>query len=637
MSQTHEKAAVSVDFSQPSKGLRPFWNATGYANADLTYVPAFRRMYDYLSSYHNHMKYMRLHNILTLHGQGDRFIEGWNGNRLFEFGNRYNGDDKVVTIAADGNLQYDWSNVDRVYDIIVGHGMKPIAELVYLPTAIRKSAEEFYVPGDYRLYGQVIEAFVRHCMERYGLEEIRTWYFEIWNEPDNKPAWCEDPSTFLAMYDYAEHAVHSVDEKLRIGGPATMQFDEAYVLFERFLRHCDHELNYCTGKFGTRLDFISVHCKGGWKDSFCPSTDIMFSALRRYMDIIEKYPAFRGIEFFNDESDIVWSGNAGISRHSWLNFRNTHYAPGFVCKMVSRYCTEIADSGVNLAIVDSDNSHLQWETELFGGKRSQLTPLCSYPARDVLKKPFFNAYVLLARLGDRRWDARSESPDFGKKFGVLPTARGDVLSVMVWNFEDGMEEDVGARTVTLQLDGLKQGGSLRVAEYRIDALHSNSYTGWRAMGAPGDPTEDQIAALRNTADLELGAPVRDAVPEDGKLTLELELPQHAVSLVLIAPQNGNAPAAVRGLSAQPEQGYRGNKQVFLKWTPSTEPDFLYYRVLRAKNGGEFEIISDRLSLNTATFVDMDVKEGDRCIYCVRAVNLSMMCAASGEEAVAEIC
>ena len=153
------------------------------------------------------------------------------GNRCLEVNNLHNGDDVVVTKDEDGTLRYHWEFVDKVYDILVAHGMRPISELCYLPSSIRKSAEEYYIPENYKVYGQVIQAFVQHCVERYGLDEVRKWYFEIWNEPDNKPKWIQDPSTFLAMYDYAEHAVHSVDSRLRVGGPATMQSDDSYRKF----------------------------------------------------------------------------------------------------------------------------------------------------------------------------------------------------------------------------------------------------------------------------------------------------------------------------------------------------------------------------------------------------------------------
>lgn len=628
-----KNSRIGVDFGAPSVPLPAFWNATGYANADFTYVPVFRRLYEYLTSYSNHMVYMRMHNILSLHGKGDHFFLKWEmdyGNRCLEVNNLHNGDDIVVSMNGDGSLRYDWTYVDKVYDILVEYGMKPISELCYLPSSIRKSAEEYYIPSDYKLYGQVIEAFVQHCVDRYGIDEVLSWYFEIWNEPDNKPKWCADPSTFLAMYDYMEQAVHSVDERLRVGGPATMQNDTSFPLFERFLAHCDHELNFCTGAYGARLDFISVHCKGGRRNSYSASTDIMFDSLKRYTEIIKKFPKFKNTEFFNDESDIVWAGNAGIWESSWLNFRNTHYASGFVCKMVDRYCEEIADDGINLAIADSDNAHLQWERFLFSGNRSQLTPMGSYPTFDILKKPFFNTYVLLSRLGDQRWKPVCENPDYGKKFGVLPTAIDDITAVLVWNFEDGIADDLGERTLQLELSGLKPQKTCRVVEYRIDKTHSNSNTAWHEMGAPQVPSREQAKRLRSAADLETTGPVQEHDLTDGKLSFTLEMPPHSVSLLLIAPAEIAAPAHVENISAEVEAGCDGKPQVFLKWKPSREKTFLHYVISRSKNGGTFEVICDRISQNTATFVDMDIEVGEECVYRIEAVNMSMQHSKSTE-------
>ncbi|MCI8624220.1 MAG: hypothetical protein HFG26_11250 [Provencibacterium sp.] len=634
MNPNSELSTITVNYGTGGAPLRPFWNATGYANADFTYTPAFGRMYDYLSSYAGHMRYMRLHNILTLHGEGDRFLLEWNlpyGNRCFENNNRQNGDDKVVLRREDGSLEYHWEWVDKVYDIIVGHGMAPIVELIYIPSAIRKDEKEFFLPESYRLYGQVIEAFTRHCVERYGLEEVRGWYFEIWNEPDNIPAWRADISSFCALYDYMEHAVHAVDKSLRTGGPATKQFEVAFEMFRRFIEHCAHGVNYCTGGYGARLDFLSVHCKGGWPDSYSPSSNVMFSSLQRYLELLKDYPMYQDTEFLNDESDIVWAGSQGVKEQSWLDFRNTHYAPGFVCKMVSRYCYELLDAGVNLSVADSDNAHLQWERSLFSGNRSQLTPLGEYPTADILKKPFFNAYVLLSRLGDERFPAECGDGGFHQKFGALPTRRGKQLAVLVWNFEDGLTEAVGRRSLRLRLEQTGLAGSCRLIEYRIDARHSNANSAWHDLGAPACPDAGQIAKLRTAADLEPAAEVKALQLEDSPLEIELELPPHAVSLLLLAPENPSAPAPVSGVRAEAEEGFAGNPQVFLKWKPSPEPDFFHYRILRRKNGGEWEVLSDRPSLNTATYVDMDAERGVRYTYRVDALNLSGAVSGAGEE------
>lgn len=103
-----EKSIV-IDVNGKKKSFPHFFQATGYANADYTYTPAVERMYDYLSSYNGHPKYMRLHNIMTLHGKGDYY--------KFEFGSDYgnpippmeNDKDIVVTRDKDGHLVYDWT------------------------------------------------------------------------------------------------------------------------------------------------------------------------------------------------------------------------------------------------------------------------------------------------------------------------------------------------------------------------------------------------------------------------------------------------------------------------------------------------------------------------------------------------
>lgn len=636
MSENDLYIRFHINHDGESRPLKPFWSATGYANADFTVTPHFLRMYDYLSSFQGHLHYMRLHNILTLHGQGDRYLVEWDmpyGNREFAWDNRHNGDDQVVVRLENGQLQYNWKLVDQVYDVIIGHGMAPIVELVYLPSAIRKSEKEFFLPENYGVYGEVVKQFVSHCMERYGRDEVRGWYFEIWNEPDNEELWCKDPSSFLALYDYMEQAIHSVDSCLKTGGPATMQNPEGYEIFGRFLKHCAGEVNYCTGGYGTRLDFISVHCKGGHPTDFNPSIPVMFRSIEGYLDILKTYPQFQDTEFFNDESDIIWAGNKGVEDGSWFDFRNSHYAPGFVCKMVSLYCTKLLDQGVNLAIADSDNAHLQWEKSLFSGNRSQLTPLRSYPSKDMIKKPFFNAYVLLSRLGNQRLDVECHAAGNNEKFGLLATRNGRVGSYMVWNFEDGISDMYGRRSFELNIRDREALGTYYVAEYRIDQNHSNANSLWHEMGCPKEPSIEQIRKLRASDGLEpMGMP--RAVNRDGKdFTLTLTLPQHGVSLLQIVPENMIPPEIIEHPKAEAEIGCCHNVQVFLRWKPSTEPDFFYYKIMRSVDRGEYEVLSDDIKLNTAIYVDMETEVGHSYSYIIMAVNYSGLCSGASETAV----
>jgi len=653
MAASGESATIDIQAGRSSVPLDPFLSAVGYVNVDFSRAPPVERMYEYLSSYHNHVHTIRMHNTLTAHGQGDRFL--LMGDR--DFGNpgdmRPEGADSVVSLDAGGRLRFDWSVLDGVFDLVVGHGMRAIVETDFLPSCLRTDEELWYVPRDYTLWEETVRRLAEHLAERYGAETIRTWHFEIWNEPDIFPAWQEDPESFYALYDYMERAVHSVDGGFSVGGPAVTERPEGRALFRGFLEHCCTGVNYATGARGTRVDFLSVHCKAGTLDDRCPASGRIFASLDAFLDIRAEFPRYSDTPLFNDESGIVWGGNREVADASWLNFRNTHYAAGFVCKLQDLYCRRLEDGrGVRLGVMDIDNCQLPWERSLFSGNRSQLTPLYAYPSTDLVRKPLFNAYVLLSRLGDRRLQATCRDPGFGEKFGCLPTAWGDgpgdgpgrPLAIMVWNFEDGMEDGINTRELKVRLDGLPAPGEdpgragdrgkektsrYRLVHYRIDADHSSAYRAWRAIGSPPRPDAEQIRSIRAAEGLELAEPVRE-VHLGTSLELTVTLPLHGVSLLLLVPENGRAPEPPEWIRAAAETGAPGNPQVFLKWRPAAEPDFLHYVLWRRELGGgdggsdgaEPLRIAGDPSLNTAVYVDSTVQAGREYGYRLQAVGAS---------------
>ena len=347
----------------------------------------------------------------------------------------------------------------------------------------------------------------------------------------------------------------------------------------------------------------------------------MFDWVKRYSDPIKNYPEFSDVEFINDESDIVWDGNLGVWMKSWLNFRNTHYAPGITCKMMTKYCDLVMDRwNVNLTIVDSDNCHTQWERYLFSGNRSQVTPLTKYGTDDLLKKPLFNAYVLLNRLGDTRYKALCSDEGFEDKFGILPTSSNDGYAVMLWNFEDGMDDNINPRRISLNLNGLTP-GKYHLAHYRIDQTHSSSYHIWQKFGKPEKLIANQVKEIRAHEGLELFEDIK-LISLDQSSVFSVELPMHAVSLFLLTPVSDTAPQMPNQLWGVREKGHAGNTQVFLQWVPNREFDFKKYLIWRKENGKEFVRISESNVNNTATFTDMTARPGVCYTYAVEAENYS---------------
>ncbi|MFW5751247.1 MAG: GH39 family glycosyl hydrolase, partial [Planctomycetota bacterium] len=630
---------IAFDTATP-RPLAPFYMAFGYANSDYTYTPATQRMYTWLGGYANGCRYMRLHNILTMHGEGDRhFLDG---NDYGNPADEHDGFDRVFKLV-DGELQADWTLVDRVYDQMRAHDMRPIVETHHVPSCImagdaawRRDNRMQWVPRDFRLWGQCVRMLVEHVTERYGADEVAQWYWEVWNEPDGVRAFRDDPQRFYALYDYMEQAVHAVDSRYRVGGPATMQNEPSYAIFAGFLAHCARGVNHATGTIGTRVDFLSVHAKAGFPTDACPNTEVMFASLERYAGILNEYPQFRDIEFFNDESDIIWAGNCGWRHRGFLAFRSTHYFPGFVCKMIATYCERVIDQlGLNLSVVDSDNCHQQWERSLFSGNRAQLTPLGDYGTADLLPKAAYNAYPLLARLRAQRLPSHCTDAGHGVKFGALATRSENDAAVLCWHFEDGMNEDLPPRTLKLALGELVPPGEYRLIHHRIDAEHSSPYTVWCAQGRPEHPDRDQIAALRQAAELALREPVRK-LTVDRQTTHALTLPMHAVSLLQLVPAQSVTLAAPIWRDHATETNCADVPQVFLAWTPATQADFLHYRIQRAEADGHWQTIAERPSLNVACFVDLDVAAGRRYAYRVAAVNAAGEAGATSEDLVVDL-
>lgn len=302
----------------------------------------------------------------------------------------------------------------------------------------------------------------------------------------------------------------------------------------------------------------------------------------------------------------------GIAHASWLNFRNTEYAPGFVCKMVNTYCDVVEDElDLNLTIVDSDNSHLPWEVSLFSGNRSQMTPLGKAPTTDILRKAFFNAYVLLARLGEERLIVDVPDEEFGVKYGCLTTRSNAGYALMLWNFEDGLDGEVNARKIALSLTGLGEKDCYKVVTYRIDRSHANAYGTWMSMGRPYPLTKEQIITLRGN-DFLTPDPLIPQTKGD-RYTRFFELPMHSVVLLLLIKDEERWTESLVIKTPIVEKSVLGDNQVFLSWSYAKRPDFVGYEVLRDGQVLNSHLIAD------ACFVDCDVEKGKRYMYAIRAV------------------
>ena len=403
---------------------------------------------------------------------------------------------------AVGNPIYNFSYVDQIYDGLLQNGVRPYVELSFMPSklAARQILQSFWYhpvvspPKDQVEWAALITRFAQHLIERYGIDEVSQWYFEVWNEP-NLDFWAGDPKeqTYYTLYDTAARALKAVSPRLRVGGPATAQ--AAWV--DRFIRHCvENQIP---------LDFVSTHVYGNdsAKDVFgtdenIPRTTMVCRAAAKVHDEV-KASARPGLPIFWSEYNASYKNEPDVTDAVFMG--------AWIADTI-RQCDGLTDMMSYWTFSDVFEEQGVVKQPFYGGY--------GIIAEDGLPKPAFNAFRLLHELGDRRITVDSKS-------ALVTRNPNGNLVIAAWNLF--LPEEHGEpKQVTLDLKGIKKNSRILIS--RLDSQHGSLLDSYDAMGRPPYPTSAQIEKLRQAATL----PAPEAARlHDGKITFTL--PSQGLALV----------------------------------------------------------------------------------------------------------
>src|SRR6202789_119130 len=159
--------------------------------------------------------------------------------------------------AQPGESPYNFSYIDQIYDGLLANHVRPFVELSFMPKKMASDPAALHAfwykqnvspPKDYALWDAMITAFTKHLIDRYGIDEVARWPFEVWNDP-NLDFWAGQPkqATYFELYDHTALAIKRVSSRLRVGGPSPAQ--AAWVA--AFLQHCKEK--------NIPVDFVTSH------------------------------------------------------------------------------------------------------------------------------------------------------------------------------------------------------------------------------------------------------------------------------------------------------------------------------------------------------------------------------------------
>lgn len=540
--QVAEKpVAIEVDLANEKGVLKPIWAWFGYDEPNYTYMKDGKKLLTEISKLSRVPVNVRVHSLLVT-GDGTAALK-W-------------GSTNAYTEDAAGKPVYDWTIVDKIFDTFIERGMKPIAQIGFMPEALSAKPQPYrhywkpgdnyndiytgwaYPPKDYQKWSELVYQWVKHSVQRYGQREVESWYWELWNEP-NIGYWKGTTEEYIKLYDYTADAAKRALPTLKIGGPEVTGpgGEGAAKFFRAFLDHVVSGKNYVTGKTGTPLDFITFHAKGAPKLVNGVVQMNMGTQLRdidKGFTIVASYPTLKNLPIIIGESDPEGCAACSEDLHPQNAYRNgTMYSSYTAASFARKY--DLAQShGVNLA------GAVTWAFEFedqpwFRGFRDLAT--------NGVDKPVLNVFRMFGMMPANRvavkqglaYDyakIRDESVRDEPDVNAL-AAKGDKeAAVMVWHYHDNNLTTPDA-PVTVRIKGIPV-RKVQLQHYRIDQTHSNSYEAWKAMGSPKTPNPEQIAKLEKAGQLQQIGPPETVPVANGEAVLNFSMPRQGVSLLKLS-------------------------------------------------------------------------------------------------------
>lgn len=551
----NKSTQLVVDLSQSGIPLTPFWKSTGYSPGPIALRDDMQQTLDWIGAMAgNGIEYIRPHYMLDL-------------------------------IAVEGIEtefpKYNWTRLNKVLDAHVQNDLKMIFELMGYPSTDldklggiyddafqkRKSGapsffSDFSTDEQLHAWKRLVRDLARHCINRYGAEVVRSWYFETWNEPNHPKFWPHGIEAFKNYYDACSEGLKEADPEIRLGGPGTVGRLGPGSWGVKIVEHAVNGTNYFTGEEGTRMDFISFHIKA--------LPDEMLLKTEMSQETLAAFPDLKGTPIFNDESDPFW----GWSKTYWWR-RGPWYA---AC--MARAITLHQNAGITLdafpyTIMSNDNAFMgSWGNRVLHTRFED----SDREGFSMVKKP---AHMLMSLLGRLPMGESIALPFTGPEAEVLDgfviKSSREVNIVLtqlpaVPEYQKHEQLDPTPEQAAV-LDATRNKVSIdllnlnfkepRLLIYAIDETHGNPFKVWDKAGRPETPSPEQLQAMRAHEEPALLTDENLTI-EEGATQLTFDLDGSATRVIRILEKPADAPNTPESLSSRIFLGLHG-PEALVKW------------------------------------------------------------------------
>lgn len=418
-------------------------------------------------------------------------------------------DDMGTLICQSDALLYSFFNIDQIVDFLVSIGMRPIIELSFMPSTLSSGGDIVFhykgnitPPRDPAQWGELVRRLAAHWVERYGIDEVAQWYFEVWNEPNLPAFWTGSQQQYFELYATSVKALKGVDQRLRVGGPVSA--GNAWI--PEFQQYCsDHQLP---------ADFISTHY----------------------------YPTDAFGEIGADTTTQLEHAPLDVMRQHALTARTQAAGKPLLYtewNITSNPRDPLHDSAAAAALAvrivmgvdDVVEAYSYWTfSDIFEENYFPSAPFhggFGLINLHGIRKPIFHGFAMVAKLGAAHLPVPQQHPTVKLWVGSVVDGCSHVLAIN----QAMPRHAIDAVPLLLRLTAPAGQRPHALTIARVDEQHANPAALWRSWGAPDYLRPEQLAALHRAA-----APLAQAIDfsvEGDCLRLHTTLAPQSVNLLRI--------------------------------------------------------------------------------------------------------
>lgn len=418
----------------------------------------------------------------------------------------FNDDLEVCKGDSLANIHYNWKLVDNIFDFVLENNLNPFISLSFMPELLASSDQtmfhyqaNFSPPAEIESWLDLVEAFIVHIINRYGIEEVREWYFQVWTEfPVQGMHWGGSLEEYCNFYAETAEKIKEISQALKVGPASENFYKENLPTVEFFNFAVENDLPLDFYNMNLYHNIIpemerEVDLSQFYKESTLEDIKFKFQekdyslkSAREIKNILERY--YPEAELFAPRWNVSWNAKELI--------HDTIFMADFILDNTLKLSEDINGLGyLNLSDLIAE-----WpinELPFFGGRGLMNTA--------GIKKAGYYAYVILSELGNNIID-RGDN--------YIVTSKGDDIQLLVYNYaylnksyqnadysiideynRYQVFENIGELNYSFKIKGLN--GKYKISKYKIGRNSGSAYDHWLKMGAPPDLNNHEVEYLKS--------------------------------------------------------------------------------------------------------------------------------------------